>query len=157
MVNFLWTKRWPFKRAPVYIKMSSLHLASSPLSGYDWPNYGQNWFRWPKAWRWSGRSLPVGGDASREGGGGACRRAANTAAVRWTNFPLSRFNTFSQAVQVLCAEDQIKIQSRASYLSHGFEANVLGCSPGWLADTVATYWFNIWEFTVRFLFPPLFE
>ena len=31
------------------------------------------------------------------------------------------------------------VQSGASYLSQGFEDNVLGSSSSWLADTVATY------------------
>ena len=31
------------------------------------------------------------------------------------------------------------LQSGASYLSQGFEYNILGSSSGWLADTVATY------------------
>ena len=31
------------------------------------------------------------------------------------------------------------LHSGASYLSQGFEDNVLGSSPGWLADTEATY------------------
>ena len=38
-----------------------------------------------------------------------------------------------------CAKQRALLQSGASYLSHGFEDNVLGSSPGWLADTVATY------------------
>ena len=32
-----------------------------------------------------------------------------------------------------------KLQSGASYLSQGFEDNVLGSAPGRLADTAATY------------------
>ena len=37
------------------------------------------------------------------------------------------------------SEMQGGIQSGVSYLSQGFEGNVLGSSPGRLADTVATY------------------
>ena len=38
-----------------------------------------------------------------------------------------------------CHYCTIVVQSGASYLSQGFGDNVLGSSPGWLADTVATY------------------
>ena len=40
---------------------------------------------------------------------------------------------------VFCSSMMEQVQSGASYLSQGFEDKVLGSSPGWLADTVATY------------------
>ena len=38
-----------------------------------------------------------------------------------------------------CSGNCLFVQSEATYLSHGFEDNVLGSSAGGLADTVATY------------------